>query len=230
MLRDESIEEIWDGRTYGPNDMVKADARGCTGCSQCCRGMGDSILLDPLDVYRLSLFLKKRTADLFEKEISLSVQERLILPHLLMEQKAKMEGEEEACIFLDEKQRCRVHEARPGFCRLFPLGRYYRDGRFDYILQVHECPMDNRSKVKVKKWMDTPDLSSYDAFVTKWHYLVLDLQNMLGKMEDFEDVKRINTFFLKYLFIMDYDKDKDFYPQAEDRIVKFRNRILREKK
>ena len=223
MIREQSIEEIWDGRTYGPNDMVKADARGCTGCSSCCHGMGDSVLLDPLDVWRLSGFLGKNAGGLFEKEISLSVQERLILPHL------SMEGAQEACVFLDETGRCRVHEARPGFCRLFPLGRYYRDGRFDYILQVHECPMDNRSKVKVRKWMDTPDLASYDAFVTKWHYLVLDLQDMLRDCKDIVHVKRINTFFLKYFFIMVFDKEKDFYLQAEERIERFRDRFLQKR-
>ena len=220
MLREQSIEDIWDGRTYGPNDMVKADARGCNGCSRCCRGMGDSVLLDPFDVYRLTEFLHKKAEALFENEISLTIQEKLILPHL------SMNGTEECCVFLDENGRCAVHAARPGFCRMFPLGRYYRDGRFDYILQVHECPMDNRSKVKVKKWMDTPDLASYDAFVTRWHCLVLDLQEYLAGEKDLSHVKRVNIFFLKYFFTMEYEKGPDFFPQAEDRIIKFRKKFL----
>lgn len=40
-------------KLYKAGDMVKADCGGCQGCSECCRGMGDSIKLDPLDVYRL---------------------------------------------------------------------------------------------------------------------------------------------------------------------------------
>lgn len=77
--------------------------------------------------------------------------------------------------------------------------------------------------------MDTPDLASYDAFVTKWHYLVLDLQDMLRDCKDIVHVKRINTFFLKYFFIMDYDKEKDFYLQAEERIERFRDRFLQKR-
>ncbi len=40
-------------KLYKAGDMVKADCGGCQGCSACCQGMGDSIKLDPLDVYRL---------------------------------------------------------------------------------------------------------------------------------------------------------------------------------
>ena len=44
MKRQVSIEEIWDGRFYGPGDMVKAGCGECSGCSDCCRGMGLSLI------------------------------------------------------------------------------------------------------------------------------------------------------------------------------------------
>ena len=53
MLRNIDLSEISDGKLYDANDMVKADCKGCEGCSACCRGMGKSIILDPLDVHRL---------------------------------------------------------------------------------------------------------------------------------------------------------------------------------
>ncbi len=52
MKRNVSLAEISDGRLYGENDMVKADCHGCKGCSKCCHGMGESIVLDPYDIYR----------------------------------------------------------------------------------------------------------------------------------------------------------------------------------
>ena len=54
MRQNISLAEISDGHLYKANDMVKADCGGCEGCSQCCRGMGRSIILDPYDVYRLT--------------------------------------------------------------------------------------------------------------------------------------------------------------------------------
>ena len=55
MYREESLEDISDGKLYTDNDMVKADTAGCVGCRQvCCHGMDKSIVLDPFDVHRLT--------------------------------------------------------------------------------------------------------------------------------------------------------------------------------
>lgn len=54
MKREIDLNEISDGRRYGANDMVKADCGDCKGCFDCCKGMGESIVLDPYDVYRLT--------------------------------------------------------------------------------------------------------------------------------------------------------------------------------
>ena len=71
MKRNVSLEEISDGKLYQLNDMVKADCRGCEGCSKCCQGMGSSIILDPYDVYRLTTGLCKNFQKLLENEIEL---------------------------------------------------------------------------------------------------------------------------------------------------------------
>ena len=57
MRREVSLEEISDGKLYEANDMVKADCQDCAGCHDCCEGMGDSVVLDPLDVNRLCMGL-----------------------------------------------------------------------------------------------------------------------------------------------------------------------------
>ena len=53
MERNVEIDKISDGKRYGANDLVKVGCDDCRGCSACCHGMGDSIVLDPMDVYRL---------------------------------------------------------------------------------------------------------------------------------------------------------------------------------
>ena len=54
MERYVDLQEITDGKTYGENDMVRVGCNGCRGCSACCEDMEDTIILDPLDVYRLT--------------------------------------------------------------------------------------------------------------------------------------------------------------------------------
>ena len=36
-------------KLYSANDMAKIGCGGCKGCWDCCTGMGESIVLDPMD-------------------------------------------------------------------------------------------------------------------------------------------------------------------------------------
>lgn len=199
MIRNVSLEEISDGRLYSSNDMVKADCGDCRGCSACCRGMGSSIVLDPLDVHRLVNGLGQSFQQLLQGKLELNVEDGIILPNL------KMAGEEECCSFLNEEGRCSIHGFRPGICRLFPLGRFYEEENrsFRYFLQVHECRNQNRTKVKVRKWIDTPELARYERFVSDWHYFLKSLQQLLAGA-DFDEGKAknislylLNEFYMK---------------------------------
>ena len=117
MERNIDLNEISDGRSYTANDMVRADCQGCEGCSVCCHGMGKSILLDPLDAHRICTYFRIPFEALLADHVELNVVDGMILPNL------KMAGEDEHCIFLNQEGRCGIHKIRPGFCRLFPLGR-----------------------------------------------------------------------------------------------------------
>ena len=127
MLREINLDEISDGKLYSSNDMARTDCKGCDGCSACCHGMGSSIVLDPLDVYRLSINLSKPVNELLAGPLELNVADGIILPNL------KMTGTKEACSFLDADGRCTVHAFRPGICRMFPLGRFYENHSFQFL-------------------------------------------------------------------------------------------------
>ena len=207
MKRNVTLEEISDGNLYEANDMVKADCQDCKGCSDCCQGMGDTVILDPLDVHRLCAGLKKLPEELLGSVLELGVTDGNILPHLAMK------GTEERCVFLNTDGRCSIHDIRPGFCRLFPLGRYYTEDGFKYILQIHECKKKNRSKIKVKKWLDTPNLKQYEKFVLDWHNFLLDVQEVFYETEDETLIKNLNMYVLSRFYYTPYKEDEDFYPQ-----------------
>ena len=216
MKRNVSLAEISDGRLYNENDMVKADCHGCKGCFSCCTGMGNSVILDPCDIYRLQAGLgKPLSALLAEEAVELNVVEGIILPNL------NMKGREEKCAFLDAEGRCSIHESRPGICRLFPLGRYYENGDFRYFLQTKECRETSRSKVKVSKWIDLPDLNRYHAFVCEWHYLLNELEEAAAVTEDMEAAKKLNLMILQTFYMEPYDTDSDFYLQFDRRKESF---------
>ncbi len=207
MERHVDLKEISDGKLYGLEDMVRADCAGCAGCSACCMRMGASVVLDPYDVHRLVTGTGMSFEALLQKHLELNVVDGVILPNL------KMAGEKEACAFLNEEGRCTVHAHRPGICRIFPLGRLYEGGSFKYILQVHECKKENRSKVKVKKWIDTPNAKNYDNYIAKWHYFLKDLQNIAREDEEGTAAKTISMYVLKTFYLAGFAADKNFFEQ-----------------
>ena len=219
MIRECSLEDIWDGRTYGLNDMVKADTGKCVGCHKCCTGMGTSIILDPYDVWVLKENLKMSFQELLdEKKLELNMVDGLILPNLCM-------GEEDRCTFLNKEGRCSIHSVRPGMCRIFPLGRVYDDEGFKYFLQKNECPRNNKSKVKVRKWIDVDNIEQNQKFILTWHRFIRNIGNRVIKLKaqnQSESVNDIAMFVLNSFYISDFavlDGDS-IYNSIELRIEK----------
>jgi len=210
MLREGSLSEISDGRLYELNDMVRADCADCVGCSKCCKSdMGTSITLDPYDVWMLTKGTGKTFSEMVEHEIKVSMLDGLPLPHMDMTH---------GCKFLNEEGRCSIHPYRPSICRLFPLGRYYEGGDFKYFLQVHECTKENRSKVKVRKWIDIEPIEEHTTFVRKWHNFLNLSRRKIKEAKDEKQIRNYMLFILELFYVMEYEKEEDFFPQFELRL------------
>ena len=191
MKRNVDINEISDGRLYSSGDMVKADCHDCEGCSECCRGMGSSIILDPMDIWRIQKGIGKGFQALLEEgKIELNMADGMILPDL------KMDTEREACPFLDSRGRCSIHASRPGLCRLFPLGRYYEENGFKYFIQIHECRKQDRGKIKIKKWLGIPNLKAYENYIMEWHAFLNQCENALETLSE-ENVRILEMYVLR---------------------------------
>lgn len=213
MKRYASLEEISDGKLYSLNDMVKADCGDCKNCSACCHEMADSVVLDPYDVYRLQTGLHL-TFEQLAGYIDFHVETGLILPHL------KTTGDDYACVYLNREGRCSIHSYRPGICRLFPLGRYYENDTFQYFLQIHECVNKKRMKIKVKKWIDTPNVAEYETYIMEWHKYIVWAQSELARFT-VEEQKVFNMEHLTRFYMTPYQTE-DFYEEFYQRLKTMR--------
>ena len=208
-------------RFYGSNDMAKVGCHDCSGCSSCCQDMGQSIWLDPYDTYNLTRGLSKSFEELLAKEVEFHVEDGLILPNLRMLVNSPEMGEAAPrCSFLNEEGRCSIHAFRPGFCRLFPLGRNYEGNKLTYFVLEDACPVPNKSKVKIEKWLNIPRIRDYETFLIKWHSLTKGLRLFYEDNQESEAViKAVNMQFLQIFYLTPYGEDS-FYPQFEERIEK----------
>ncbi len=221
MRRIGSLKDISDGRLYYWMDTVEVGCDGCQGKPLCCRGMGQSIVLDPYDIYRITTKLDITFDQLLAHMVELNVLDGIILPNL------RMAGENETCAFLDQQGRCSIHSHRPGICRIFPLGRYYEEHDFQYILQVNECPCRTTESVKAGKWVDTPNLARNKQFLIDWHYFLNDVEDLIQNAKDDNDIKNLNLYLLNQFYGKKYE-GTDFYPQFYERFGEAKRVLLPE--
>lgn len=191
MVRQLDLSKYTDGRKYTKDDKARIACDDCKGCSKCCQNMGNSIVVDPWDVRLLKQRLNTNFDGLLQTILELNMVDGLILPNI------KMQEGTDACIFLNIEGRCNIHESRPGFCRLFPLGRLYESEEdFVYINQVHECPYKGKEKIRIKDWLDVPNIDDYEQYIKEWHKFLIDKRREVVANPD--KAKEICLEVLKY--------------------------------
>jgi hypothetical protein len=94
----------------------------------------------------------------------------------------------------------------------------YDDGSFNYILQVNECPKENKSKIKVSKWIDTPNLKTNQKFISDWHYFIKNVGKIVLDSGNDAVAKKINMEILQAFYMEKYNTDEDFYTQFYKRL------------
>ena len=72
MLRNIDLDEISDGKLYTAGDLAKVGCQDCEGCCDCCCQMGDTIILDPLDVWQLMQGRGKSFEQLLDESLDLT--------------------------------------------------------------------------------------------------------------------------------------------------------------
>lgn len=205
---------------YGVNDMVKLGCGDCAGCSECCRGMGQSILLDPYDIFQLQSATGQSFAQLMQEKIELHVENGLIMPAL------KMQSKTDACGFLDGDGRCGIHMHRPGLCRLFPLGRNYGENGIMYFLLEDACKIRNRTKVKIKKWLGITALAQYESFLAAWYDLRSEIRKRIDERQSDDFTQQVNVKMLEFFYQKPYNTEDDFFRQFMERDNLYRAKVL----
>ena len=109
---------------------------------------------------------------------------------------------------------------------MFPLGRYYEEKRFWYILQAHECPYNKTAPEKVRDWIGIPCMEQYEQYIIDWHYFIKDLQQKIRAGIDETLLKQINMYLLQKFYLLPYDANLSFYEQFRERFQQARQEIV----
>lgn len=188
----------------------------CTKCGKCCKER-DDIILSPYDLYRMAKYLGKEIEDIINSYTRWHIGESSKLPVVMM----RMRGEKRTCPFLD-KHKCRIHEAKPAVCALFPLGRIAQEnGDIRYLIQPIFCGGHDKRQT-VREWIAEFGLEESEAWFRTWQETIVPL------------VRRVNEIYVKVsemvmhqleevLFItiyLAYSMDEPIIPQFQRNIAK----------
>ena len=212
MKRNVDMNEISDGERYRSGDLVKIGCDGCGGNASCCKNTADTVILDPYDVFQICTETGKSFSVLADEAVfALRLVDGVILPYL-------NKNESGSCVFLSDGK-CGIYDARPGFCRLFPLGRIYENGSFSYFLQIKECPCTHAVKTKVRKWIGIGDIDKYEDYVLAWHNFLEKAGNAITSGSyDEESIKKLEMLILGTFYSKPYAADAGFYGQFYERL------------
>ena len=201
------------------NKMIKALSLNeqvpfhCRLCGGCCRYVKDSIMLEPIDAYRLARYLREQgelvsgTEDVLANYAHASWLEDRFPIFLL-----NTVGSMDVCAFLKEG-RCSVYEARPHVCRLYPFsaapGERGRD--FRYFLCMEKPHHFTDGMVTVKNWLSENFVrETKEALKADYDALPILSRNILAMGEEEFQSQLFQFLYYRYY---NYELDKPFLPQ-----------------
>ena len=107
----------------------------CTGCANCCKNVRDSILLNPLDAFRLVKYFQKQGTARAPEEILDDVADLKEISRGFYLYVINTINNGGVCRLL-KSGRCTVYDSRPSTCRLYPFSP---DFNADGTVQWHLC-------------------------------------------------------------------------------------------
>ena len=191
----------------------------CTMCGKCCINRED-ILLNPQDLFRAASALGITPREFEEKYCEHYIGDSSRIPIIRL----KPVGPTKRCPLL-KGNRCSIQKAKPFVCAAFPIGRYLRtdkdssaDGSttqsLGYIFIDPHCG-DKKKTHTVREWLNSFGLPVEDEFYLSWTRLLLELSLFIREFEKHATQSKIELLWknIHIVLYLDYDTEKDFYPQ-----------------
>lgn len=124
----------------------------CTACGACCKNVRDSILLNPLDAFRLVRWHWEQGANKSSEEILEEIADLKELSRGFYIYVLKTVEDSGVCIFF-KNNRCAVYAARPATRRLYPFSPDFRaDGTVDWNLCLEQPHHFRGGHVTAREW------------------------------------------------------------------------------
>lgn len=200
--------EIKNSKEVKLSDQVRFR---CKRCGECCRHVAQTVVIEPIDAYNMSKYLKLEISKFYETYTKMYLLENTVFPVFTL----KTIGSDDACIFL-KGNRCSIQESKPKTCRLYPFWVYTSENGFVYNYTTERSHHPNGSLVNVKDWMRDYFRDDEKEALNAEQLLLPRIARILNALKPYSisDWEFILSKTLKYRHFA-YDLTKPFQPQFE---------------
>ena len=178
-----------------PGALSPQMCKTCNSCGMCCRNRGD-ISLTPLDVLRMSQFLKMYPRDFIKVYCDI---------HPYLDVRLKVTGPFRSCVFLKTnpkgKNSCAIYKVRPMACYLYPLKMIENAPGYFTMDKADYCPT-TKNGVPVADYVNDKSGGRYVDDFTHIHKFLRALNNYYIAPEG-----RTEQEMLEYFFYNDSEKE-----------------------
>ena len=81
----------------------------------------------------------------------------------------------------------------------------------------NECHKERGAKIKIRKWLDTPDFEKYEQYIDEWHSFISGITDNVKNIPP-EKLKAWDALILQLFYFTDYDVTANFYVQFRARL------------
>lgn len=200
----------------------------CQRCGNCCRGLENQLMLEPLDAYHLARLLREQGEAASIDDVYTRYAHPDMLEGYLPIYMMNTEGPDHACVFLKDG-RCSVYEGRPHVCRIYPFS--VRPGQRGKIFEFYRCVDQHAAhfsgdRIQVKDWLQ----ENFTRENREFWAAEGDILPILGRLLCSLDAGELQASLFQILHYRyyNYDLDKAFMPQYQANMAAL-ERLLRQR-
>lgn len=197
----------------------------CSACCACCKNVRDSIVLEPLDAFRIVReYIKNGFTgtgdDILDQICDLKELSRGFDVFVL-----KTINDSGVCSMLHDN-RCSIYPARPRTCRLYPFTMDpSADGSMKWYLCTEQSHHFGKGSVTAREWQRR-NLSGDDEEYLREECRVLpELGRLMRNISD-ADLQEAEEQTLLFRYLA-YDYSQPFLPQYKDNMLFIKARLSR---
>lgn len=194
----------------------------CTACGACCKNVRDSVMLEPLDAFRIVRHFRENGCADTAEDILGRIAERKALSDCFDVFVLKTVNDSGVCVML-KNDRCSIYPVRPHTCKLYPFTAEPcpKEHRFRWLLCTEQAHHFGAGKVTAREWQRKNVSAEEKEFLFEKWRVVPQLGELVRKLPE-ENREQATQMIFAYQYLA-YDFEQPFLPQYKENMLFLRS-------